>query len=191
MINTFLYLKNLMTDGYIASVTPTSKFGVERVCEKINFPETKLIIEYGPGTGVFTLNLLKNMPPHSKLIAIERNRSLYRALKKNLTDPRILIFHDTAENVLEILKSCNGSKELQADYIVSGIPFSLLSKEKKMAVLKNSYSALKPGGKFLAYQAFFQLPLYLKNPLEELFPAVRARYVLPCLPPLLFLEATK
>ncbi len=191
MMSTFLYLKNLVTDGYIASVTPTSKFGVKRVCEKINFPKTKLIVEYGPGTGVFTLNLLKHMPPHSKLVAIERNRNLYRALKKNLTDPRTLIFHDTAENVLEILKSCNGSKESQADYIVSGIPFSLLSKEKKMAVLKNSHSALKPGGKFLAYQAFFQLPLSLKNPLEELFPAVRARYVLPCLPPLLFLEATK
>jgi phospholipid N-methyltransferase len=180
-----------MTDIYIGSVTPTSKFGVERVCEKINFPESKLIVEYGPGTGIFTKYLLKNMSSDSKIIAIERNKILCQALKRKIHDPRLLVFQDSAENILQILKSCNGSIELQADYIISGIPFSLIPKETRIKLLKNSHSILRKGGKFLAYQAFFQLPEFLKSPLEDIFPTVRAQYVLPCIPPMLFLEAIK
>ena len=84
-INTLLYLKNLITDIHVASVTPTSRFAVERVCEKINFPESKLILEYGPGTGNFTSILLKNMTDHASLIAIERNSSFCSVLKKSKT----------------------------------------------------------------------------------------------------------
>lgn len=190
-MNTLIYLKNLLMDPYVASLTPTSRFGVEKVCEKINFSYPQVIVEYGPGTGIFTDNLLKNMPGDSKLIAIERNRSFCRVLQKKIRDQRMLVYHDSAENVLDILKSCNGSTGLQADYIISGIPFSLLSVRKRMAILQNTHSALKKGGKFLAYQAFFQFPEVLKNPAAEIFACVRTQYVMLCLPPILVLEAVK
>lgn len=190
-INTLIYLKNLLRDVHVASVTPTSRFGVEKVCEKINFPTSKLILEYGPGTGNFTNTLLKNMHDHARLIAIERNSDFCRILKKSINDPRLALFQDSAENVLDILKSCNGAGELKADYIISGIPFSLLPRKRKMTLLKNTHAALKKGGKFLAYQAFFQVPDILKNPLEEIFGEVQTRYFLFALPPLLILEAVK
>ena len=180
-MKTFIYLKNLVTDGYVASVTPTSRFGVDRVCNKIDFSRANLIVEYGPGTGAFTLPLLRNMGKKSKLIAIERNPSFCRYLKKHIKDPRLLVFQDSAENVLDILKTCNGSKDLQADYIISGIPFSFLPRNTKTEILENSYSALKTGGKFLAYQNFFQFqfPEILKHPVEGIFHNVRTQYVLP------------
>jgi len=190
-INTLYYLKNLITDIHVASVTPTSRFGVEKVLEKIDFQEMKLILEYGPGTGNFTEPLLKNMSENSKLIAIEKNSDFCKVLQKNIQDPRMMLFEDSAENVLEILKSCNGASDLKADCIISGIPFSLLSRRKKMAILENTHAALKKGGKFLAYQAFFQFPDILKIPLEELFGDVQAQYYMFSLPPLLILEAVK
>jgi phospholipid N-methyltransferase len=190
-INTLYYLKNLITDIHVASVTPTSRFGVEKVLEKIDFQEMKLILEYGPGTGNFTEPLLKNMTENSKLIAIEKNSDFCKVLQKNIQDPRMMLFEDSAENVLEILKSCNGAGDLKADCIISGIPFSLLSRRRKMALLKNTHAALKKGGQFLAYQAFFQFPDILKIPLEELFGDVQAQYYMFSLPPLLILEAVK
>ncbi|HSR10295.1 MAG TPA: rRNA adenine N-6-methyltransferase family protein [Thermodesulfobacteriota bacterium] len=190
-INTLVYLKNLVTDIHVASVTPTSRFGVSRVCEKIDFDKTKLILEYGPGTGNFTTRLLENLGSKARLVAIERNSDFCRILKKSIPDPRLTIFQDSAENVLKILKSCNGSSELKADYIISGIPFSLLSRQRKMNILKNTHAALKKGGKFLAYQAFFQLPDILKTPLQEIFGDVKVRYCLFSVPPLLLLEAEK
>jgi phospholipid N-methyltransferase len=190
-INTLYYLKNLITDIHVASVTPTSRFGVEKVLEKIDFQEMKLILEYGPGTGNFTEPLLKNMTENSKLIAIEKNSDFCKVLQKNIQDPRMMLFEDSAENVLEILKSCNGAGDLKADCIISGIPFSLLPRRRKMALLKNTHAALKKGGQFLAYQAFFQFPDILKIPLEELFGDVQAQYYMFSLPPLLILEAVK
>lgn len=190
-INTLYYLKNLITDIHVASVTPTSRFGVEKVLEKIDFQKNKLILEYGPGTGNFTEPLLKNMTENSKLIAIEKNSDFCKVLQRSIQDPRLILFEDSAENVLDILKSCNGAGDLKADCIISGIPFSLLSKKRKMAILKNTHAALKKGGKFLAYQAFFQFPDILKIPLEELFGDVQAQYYMFSLPPLLILEAVK
>jgi phospholipid N-methyltransferase len=190
-INTLYYLKNLITDIHVASVTPTSRFGVEKVLEKIDFQKNKVILEYGPGTGNFTEPLLKNMTENSKLIAIEKNSDFCRVLQRSIQDPRLVLFEDSAENVLEILKSCNGADDLKADCIISGIPFSLLSRRRKMALLKNTHAALKKGGKFLAYQAFFQFPDILKIPLEELFGDVQAQYYMFSLPPLLILEAVK
>jgi len=192
-MKTFIYLKNLVTDGYVASVTPTSRFGVDKVCNKINFPAANVIVEYGPGTGAFTIPLLRNLGETSKLIAIERNPNFCRYLKKHIKDPRLLVFHDSAENVLDILKTCNGSKDLHADYIISGIPFSFLPRQTKTQILNNSYSALKKGGKFLAYQNFFQFqfPEILKYPVEGIFHNVRTQYVIPNLPPMMVLEAVK
>jgi phospholipid N-methyltransferase len=192
-MKTFIYLKNLVTDGYVASVTPTSRFGVDRVCNRIDFSRARLIVEYGPGTGAFTLPLLRNMDENSKLIAIERNPNFCRYLNKHIQDPRLLIFQESAENVLDILKTCNGSKDLQADYIISGIPFSFLPRHTKTEILRNSHAALKTGGKFLAYQNFFQFqfPEILKYPVEGIFHNVRTQYVLPNLPPMMVLEAVK
>jgi len=188
MIDTFLYLKNLITDGYVASVTPTSKSAVKKVCGKIDFNGRRLIVEYGPGTGVFTSNLLKNMNDDSRLIAIERNPSFYRVLQKVFVDSRLTVFNDCAGNVLDVLKFCG---ESEVDIIISGIPFSLLSKENKLRILKNAHSALKEGGLFLAYQNFFHLPEFLKVHLEDIFQNVRSQYVLQCLPPLVLFEAVK
>ncbi len=188
MLNTWIYLKNLFRDPYVASVTPTSGMAVHKVCEKIDFNSGRLIIEYGPGMGVFTSYLLKKMKNDARLIAIERNKNFSGLLRRELPDPRLAIFNDCAGNVLDILKSC---KERQADYIISGIPFSFLSLEKKQQILKNAHSALKEGGKFLVYQNFTQLPMNLRNHLEKIFPKFRSQYYLLCFPPLLIFEAVK
>ncbi|MBM4332832.1 MAG: methyltransferase domain-containing protein [Deltaproteobacteria bacterium] len=188
MLNTFIYLKNFITDKYVASITPTSRYAVEKVCGKIDFNGRQVIVEYGPGTGVFTENLLRNMSAKSRLIAIERNPSFYQILQREFVDSRLKVVHDCASNVKNVLQAC-GEKEV--DYIVSGIPFSLLSMEMKLIILKNAYSVLKEGGRFLAYQNFFQLPEFLKNHMERTFQNIRTQYVLQSLPPLVVLEAVK
>ena len=188
MRKTWTYVKNFVKDPYIASVTPTSGIAVHKVCEKIDFNSSRLIIEYGPGTGVFTAHLLRSMRKEARLIAIERNRNFYQIVQKDFPDPRLAVIHDNAENVLDILKNCRAG---QADCIISGIPFSFLSPEKKMQILSTAHSALKEGGKFLAYQNFVQTPEHLKNHLGKIFPKIKTQYFFFSFPPLLIFEAVK
>jgi len=188
MIETFIYLKNFITDKYVASLTPTSRAAVEKVCNKMDLNDRKVVVEYGPGTGVFTGILLNYMTENSRLIAIERNQNFCHILQKHLLDSRLEIINDCAENVLDILKEC---KEAEADYILSGIPFSFLAPDARVRILNDAHAALKTGGKFLAYQNFFQLPEFLKNHLENIFQNVRTQYVLQSFPPLVLFEAVK
>ncbi len=187
-MDTFVYLMNFIRDKNVASITPTSTVGVKRVCSKIDFSRENLIVEYGPGTGVFSRYLLENMGGESRLILIEINKNFKTILKKKFQDPRVMIVQESAENVLETLRSC---KESEADYIISGIPFSFLDQDLKHRILYNTHRALKKGGKFLCYQTFFQANNHLKDHLERYFPKVQAKYELVNIPPLRIYEAVK
>lgn len=186
MYDSFVYVRNFFRDKHVSSITPTSLFGVKKVCSEINFDKTGLIVEYGPGTGVFTKHLLKNMNTDSRLIVIERNKNFNSILERTVRDPRITIVNDSAENVLDALSVI---ADAQADYILSGIPFFWLRDSLKHRILYNTRSALKEGGKFLVYQTCFQTDQHLKVHLERFFPIVRTRFEIRNIPPLRIYEA--
>ena len=188
MNDTFTYIKTFFRDKNVASITPTSSVGVKKVCSKINFAKSNLIIEYGPGTGVFTNYLLQKMKPSSRLILIELNTNFSSILKKTIQDPRVTIVNDSAENVLEALRKC---RESQADYILSGIPFFWLRNGLRDKILDNTFNALKTGGKFLVYQTCFQTNQHLKVHLDRFFPSVECRFELLNIPPMRLYEAAK
>jgi phospholipid N-methyltransferase len=187
-MDTLIYMMNFIRDRNVASITPTSSVGVKKVCSKIDFNQNNLIVEYGPGTGVFSKYLLNQMRDESRLILIERNGNFNSILKRDISDPRAILVHDSCENVIEALKMC---KESEADYIISGIPFSFLDHDLKHRILYNTHRALKKGGKFLVYQTCFQTNNHLKVHLQQYFPIVNSKYELANIPPLRTYEAIK
>jgi phospholipid N-methyltransferase len=187
-MGTLTYVKNFVSDRYIASITPTSAFGVRRVCGMIDFRRCGVIVEFGPGTGVFTRHLLENMGPASKVVLIERNPNFCETLKSTFRDPRAVILNDCASNVLATLDSLGIPC---ADYVLSGIPFSFLPIIMRDRILRNTHQALRGGGKFLAYQTFYQANNHLKVHLDRIFRSVRVYYEIMNLPPLRIYEALK
>lgn len=187
-MSTLSYVKNFLSDKYIASITPTSDFGVKKVCGKIDFSRCKVVVEYGPGTGVFTKYLLEKMGADSQLIMIERNTNFVSHIRSRFRDPRALVVNGCASNILDILSELG---KPFADYVISGIPFSFLTDHMKDRILRNSYAALRPGGEFLAYQTFYQSNNHLKSHLDRIFPFVRVEYEMLNLPPLRIYEARK
>jgi len=183
-MSTITYLKNFIKDKNVASITPTSPFGVRKVCENIDFKKRSVIVEYGPGSGVFSKYILKKMSKDSKLILIELNKNFVAILQNKTRDQRVNIYNDTAENVLNVLAAAG---ESGADYIISGIPFSFISSQTKNRILYNTYMALKSGGKFLAYQHSNHLKEFLKRH----FDVVKIEYELRNIPPLCISEALK
>lgn len=182
-MGTINYLKNFIQDRNVASVTPSSKAMVKRVCERIDFSKDNIIVEYGPGNGVFTRYILDHSTIGSKIISIELNANFVTDLGK-IKDQRLHVFHDSAENVGEILKGLDIDS---VDYFLSGIPFSFIKKKQKDVILGATSSMLKPGGKFLAYQT----SNHLKEPLRKHFPLVSMKYEIRNLPPMCLYEASK
>lgn len=182
-MSTLAYLKSLLTDKNVASVTPSSRYTVRKAVRQIDFSRDITVIEYGPGTGVFADYMLKRMTPDSRLIMIELNAEFISILNK-IDDPRAVVHQGSAEQVERIALEHGLS---QVDYILSGIPFSFLPPEVKNTILAASARLIRPGGYFLAYQT----STHLEEALRHHFGTVTTRLELRNIPPMCIYEAPR
>lgn len=184
-----LYLKNFINDKNVASVAPTSSFGVERVCRRINFEQAGVIVEFGPGSGAFTRELLKRMRPDARLVAFEVNESFVRHLTAGTRDRRLSVLHCGAEESLQVLRAMGIER---VDTIVSGVPFSFFEPERKIRIIDSAARLLQPYGQLLTYQAFPPQPLQhkrLRQYLKPYFTVTGVEYEFRNIPPLQILDA--
>lgn len=180
-MSTIKFIKNFLRDPDVASITPTSMRCVRKVCSHIDFDRDITIVEYGPGGGVFSRYFLERMTPNSTLILVENNEDFAAHLKESITDPRARVIYGRAGDVVDHL---NPEEVGQVDYVVSGIPFSFLKKDRKIKVLEATQTILKEEGKFLAYQTSG----HLKKPVMEVFGNYTTEFELLCLPPYFIYE---
>ncbi len=57
----FLTLEFIKKPLVIGTITPSSKKLAKRVMERIDFSSAETIVEYGPGTGVFTKEIIASI----------------------------------------------------------------------------------------------------------------------------------
>ncbi len=141
-----VFLKNPFMLG---SVLPSSRRLTRHLLEGIDWRSAGVVVEYGPGVGTLTWEILQRMRPDGTLVAIEYNPDLVAHLRANFLDPRLRIVHGSAADVRVILARHGIS---QADYIISGIPYSTLSKTDRERILRESNLALRHNGVLLVYQ---------------------------------------
>jgi len=115
----------------------------------IDWANTRLIVEYGPGVGTFTRPILERLAPDATLVAIDTNPDFCDYLKRSIPDSRLQIVNGSAADVNEILSQLGFDK---ADYAISGLPFTTLPPGVGPAIAKATAEALTPGGSFLVYQ---------------------------------------
>lgn len=183
-MGTLSYIKNYFKDRAVASVTPSSRFVVRRVCKRMDFSTPRVIVEYGPGEGVFSKYILKQMTPDCQLLLVETNEEFVQKLQGLAQDPRVSVFNDTAENVEAILEEAG---EPAADYVLSGIPFSFFDEETRHDLIQTTRGVLKPGGKFLVYQHYN----HMEQPLRQHFEHVESDFELFNIPPIRIHSAMK
>lgn len=165
----------LRSRGTIGALSPSSSFLAKKMLAPIHFKETKCIVEYGPGTGVFTKKLLENMNPDTKLLAFEINPTFIDELKQ-INDDRLILINDSAEKI-EYYLNIHGYTS--TDYIVSSLPFAMIPNEVVHSILTNSDQALSEDGKYIQ----FQYSLNAKKKLKDYFSKVSINFTLLNLPP--------
>jgi len=133
----------------LGSIVPSSRFLIRQLLEPINWARARVIVEYGPGVGGITAEVLRRMRPDAALIAIEMNPDFVTYLTGSITDARLRVVQGSAVEVDEILRRFGFTR---ADYIISGIPFSTIAADLRERILRKTCEALAPGGAFLVYQ---------------------------------------
>lgn len=133
----------------LGSIVPSSRFLIRQLLEPINWGRARVIVEYGPGVGGITLEVLRQMRADATLIAIEMNPAFVRHLTDTISDPRLHVVAGSAADVDTMLRRLGLTR---ADYIISGIPFSTIPPVERERILRKTVAALEPGGAFLLYQ---------------------------------------
>jgi len=160
----------------VGSVIPTSRTAVRALLDPIDWRRVQCAVEYGPGTGVFTREILRRLGPDGRLIAIDTNASFIELLRAEIADERLICVEGSAADVEAIVQRHGFSA---ADHVVSGLPFSTLPNGIADAIMDATARVLKPGGAFLIYQ-YSQFVLSF---LSHRFERVDKGMVLRCIPP--------
>jgi len=133
----------------LGSIIPSSRFLVNRVLEPIDWDNTQVLVEYGPGVGTFTAQILRRMRSDATLVVIETNSDFVRFLRQSLPDHRLHVVQDSAAQVQAILQRLGLP---QPRYIISGIPLGSMPEPVRADIVGKTRAALAPGGAFLVYQ---------------------------------------
>ena len=122
----FLFFRNFFRHPrMLGSIIPSSRFLIKQLLEPIDWDKARVIVEYGPGVGGITAEILRRMRPDARLIAIEMNPEFVSFLRKTLVDERFQVVEASAADVKEIMLKFGHAK---ADYIISGIPLGSMPK---------------------------------------------------------------
>lgn len=134
----------------LGSLIPSSRFLIKQLLRDVKWNDVRVFVEYGPGVGTISGEIVKRMRPDARLVVFEINDDFVRVMKNRFQhDPRVHVLHRSAAEVQDALRELGLEK---ADCAIAGIPFSIMKEEDRQAVLRNTHAALRPGGSFLVYQ---------------------------------------
>ena len=160
----------------LGSLIPSSPFLVKRLLEQIDWERARVVVEYGPGVGTITRELLQRMRPDALLLALELNPEFVDFLRHDLPDPRLRVVHASAATVAKVLAE---HARPHADYVISGIPFSTLPAATRSEILASTRTVLQPDGAMLVYQFSPKVLPYLQQTFPRVIRAFEPFNVLP------------
>jgi len=147
------------------SLIPSSSYLAKMIVQQAVLSDTDTVIEYGPGTGVFTDYILRELGQQSKFAAIEINPRLAATFRT--VHPNVRLFEDSVENVRAI---CDSMQVETVDCVISGLPWAFFSKSTQVAVLDQMMRVLRPGGRFVTFGYWQSLALPAGRNLAALLP---------------------
>lgn len=161
----------------VGAILPSSKYLADKMVEDIDFNHARYIVEYGPGTGVFTDRLLKNRKSDTVILLFEYNKKFCKMLRRKYkTEPNVHIINDSAEYIDKYLTQYEVP---WVDYIVSGLPFASLPQNVSSNILDKARKYLKEDGKFIT----FQYTLLKKGFIQQYFGKISIKWEARNIPP--------
>ncbi|PCI34121.1 MAG: ribosomal RNA adenine dimethylase [Flavobacteriaceae bacterium] len=149
-------IKNIRTSG---TVVPSSKFLIKRMLADIDFDAARILVEYGPGSGIITEEILKRMHPEARLFCFEINELFYKHLS-GYKHPQLIMVKTSALDIKEVIQK-HGFDAV--DCVVSSLPLAIMPPEISLSILEKTYDVLRVEGKLIQYQYSLQNKKDLKK----------------------------
>jgi len=138
--------ESLRKPGRVGAIAPSGPRLANRMVQWIDWETVDTVVEYGPGTGVFTSEILKSKRPESRFFAVELHSEFANALNEQYPD--VTIIEDSVANIEAI---CQQQGVAQIDAIISGLPWAAFSDQDQTVYLDAMMKVLKPGGQLVTF----------------------------------------
>lgn len=158
------FISNPVSTGAIA---PSSSYLAQTIVEGLDLHNAEAVLEYGPGTGVFTAHILRCIGPKTKFAAIEINPEFAASFRQNY--PGITLFEDSVANVRSL---CDQAGMETVDSVICGLPWAAFPEAMQVSFLDEMMRVLKPNGRFVTFAYIHGLPL----PAAQRFAALLPHY---------------
>lgn len=141
------FLREFITSpGSVGAIWPSSPALARRMCDTADLTASKMTIEFGPGTGVFTEEILRRLPDPGRFFAVEANASLAAATRRRC--PSATVRNDCATRAKNYLAEHGLTS---CDRIISGLPFAAFPPDLQDRLLDTIVDILAPGGLFVTF----------------------------------------
>lgn len=136
----------LQSPSRVGAICPSSRALALAMLADCRLDSAALVVELGPGTGVFTREILRVAGAHTRILALELDERAVARLRRAF--PRVEVFHDSAEAILRYVAHTGLP---WADCVISGLPWSAMPAEVQGRIMRNVAAALRPGGTFTTF----------------------------------------
>ena len=136
----------------VAAIAPSGPALARAITAGIG-PESMPVIEFGPGTGVFTQAILDAGVDPERLIVVEAGAAFAALMRQRF--PRVRLVEGCAGSLAGVPLFGQG----QAGAVVSGLPILSMPKPVVRAILTKAFSELRPGGAMLQFTYGYRCPV--------------------------------
>ena len=117
-----------------AAVLPSARALAKAMVEPLPLDTASVVVEFGPGTGPMTRELLHKLPAEAKLLAFETNPRFCRYLEEQFRDPRLVVLNEPAEYAAWRLQKFGYAR---VDSVVSTLGLTLMPEETRHRIFRN------------------------------------------------------
>jgi phosphatidylethanolamine/phosphatidyl-N-methylethanolamine N-methyltransferase len=149
-----VFLKRFLRNPrQVGAFAPSSRALAAEMMRHVPLSPSSRVVELGPGTGVFTREVIARLPTGAAFLAVDIDAHFCEALRHRW--PSLDVECGSAADLPAIIQARGWS---HVDHILSGLPFASLPAALSRSILTAIQATLRPGGEFTTFQYIHAYP---------------------------------
>ncbi|MCC9600030.1 methyltransferase domain-containing protein [Stieleria sp. JC731] len=134
----------------VGAIAPSSPGLVHAMVDSFDWDSVRGVVEFGPGTGVFTEAVVARLHPEARFVAIERSPEMVSIARKRC--PEANIVEDSVTNLDAI---CDQAGIGQVDAVLCGLPWASFPESLQREIMDVTLGRMADNAHFATF-AYWQ-----------------------------------
>ncbi|WP_235908986.1 class I SAM-dependent methyltransferase [Roseiconus nitratireducens] len=134
----------------VGAIAPSSPGLVDAMVQWFDWDRVRNVVEFGPGTGVFTEAILSKLHADAKFFAVERSPEMVNMTRQRC--PTATVYEDSATNLHAL---CDREGMQSIDAVICGLPWASFPESLQTEILDTMLQRMAPEGRFATF-AYWQ-----------------------------------